>query len=162
MTGVCPDIPSLPIDNALDDPNQDEDFISSDERRPQRLLDSRRQADGELSDSDDEGEGGRRDHTRHRDRDSTSHSSGNESSGSRKFGMGVGIMTSGSTATHGAGPSGHTTAARILSTGSVPSAVMEVDSPSTENGTDIASSRAGRSIAEGDDMAIDLPVAPDT
>ncbi|KAG6881789.1 hypothetical protein C0992_000203, partial [Termitomyces sp. T32_za158] len=47
-------IPSMPIDDVLDDPNRDEDFEDMDERRPQRLMDSRRQADGELSDSDDE------------------------------------------------------------------------------------------------------------
>ena len=40
----------------MDDPNEDEDMISPNERRPMRLLDSRRQADGELSDSDDEGD----------------------------------------------------------------------------------------------------------
>lgn len=152
------DIPSLSIDSALDDPNQDEDLISPDNRRPRRLLDSRRQADGELSDSDDEGEGGRRNHARHRDRDSTSRSSGNESAGGRKFGMGVGIMSSGSTATHGAGPSGHTTAARILSSAIAgPSQIhMDVDTPSTENGTDGANgSRAGISNTETDDMTVD-------
>lgn len=66
------------------------------ERRPQRLLDARRQADGELSDSDDEGEGGRRDHSSHR-----------ESTGPSVMPAGrraaVGIMSAGST--HGAGPS---------------------------------------------------------
>ena len=56
---VMPDIPSMPIDQALEDLNEDEDFIDPDDRRPMRLLDARRQADGELSDSDDEGEGGR-------------------------------------------------------------------------------------------------------
>ena len=61
------DIPSMAIDDALEDPNQDEDFMDPDDRRPMRLLDSRRQADGELSDSDDEGEGGRRDHASHRE-----------------------------------------------------------------------------------------------
>lgn len=101
-----------------------------DNRRPQRLLDSRRQADGELSDSDDEGEGGRRNHMRHRDPDSI----GGNDGGGRKFGMGIGIMTSsGSTNTHGAGPSGHTTAARVLSTTLAEPleslAPMDVDTP---------------------------------
>jgi histone deacetylase 1/2 len=75
------DIPSHPMDDLMDDLNADEDMISQDERRPRRLLDSRRQADGELSDSDDEGEGGRRNHA-------------SEGSGI-KFGIGVGIMSSG-------------------------------------------------------------------
>lgn len=51
-------IPQLPHD--LDDPNQDEDMIDPDERRPQSLRDIRIQPEGELSDSEDEGEGGRR------------------------------------------------------------------------------------------------------
>ncbi|KAG6845639.1 hypothetical protein H0H87_005846 [Tephrocybe sp. NHM501043] len=116
------DIPSLPIDDILDDPNRNEDFEDLNKRRPQRLLDSRRQADGELSDSDDEGEGGRRNHMRHRsvDADGTN----------RKFGMGVGIMTSStSTLTHGAGPSGHATATRILSTSQLDPSDMEIDTP---------------------------------
>lgn len=152
----------MPIDSALDDPNQDEDFIPSDERRPRRLLDSRRQADGELSDSDDEGEGGRRNHARHRDRDSTSRSSGNESAGGRKFGMGVGIMSSGQTATHGAGPSGHSTAARLLTT-AVSSAMDIDDSPST-NGNEIHSESASQTdksanvLPAADDIALDEPV----
>ncbi|KAF8078336.1 histone deacetylase complex, catalytic component RPD3 [Lyophyllum atratum] len=120
------DIPSLPIDDMLDDPNRNEDMESLDQRRPQRLLDSRRQADGELSDSDDEGEGGRRNHMRHRSGDSVN---GGDSS-NRKFGMGVGIMTSsGSTNIHGAGPSGHTTAARILSNSHPEPSEMDVDTP---------------------------------
>ncbi|KAF5377599.1 hypothetical protein D9615_005161 [Tricholomella constricta] len=120
------DIPSLPIDEMLDDPNRHEDFESLDDRRPQRLLDSRRQADGELSDSDDEGEGGRRNHMRHRSRDSVNADDGTN----RKFGMGIGIMTAaGSTNTHGAGPSGHTTAVRVLSTSHPEPSDMEIDTP---------------------------------
>jgi histone deacetylase 1/2 len=117
----------------MDDANQDEDLIPPDTRRPRRLLDSRRQGDGELSDSDDEGEGGRRNHAHHRDRsrssdhESTSHSNG---SGGRKFGLGVGIMmSSGQAATHGAGPSGHTTTARTLSMGGGSSAMDLDDTP---------------------------------
>lgn len=54
--------------------------------------------------------------------------------------MGIGIMTSGSAATHGAGPSGHNTAARMLSTSIAGSSRMDIDasgsgSPPIENGT---------------------------
>ncbi|TFK41347.1 histone deacetylase complex, catalytic component RPD3 [Crucibulum laeve] len=120
------DIPSMPIDEALDDPNQDEELISPDSRRPRRLLDSRRQAEGGLSDSDDEGEGGRRNHASHRDR--SSHDSNGTN---RKFGMGGGIMASGQTSTHGAGPSGHTTVAQILSSSNADeSTAMDVDTSS--------------------------------
>jgi histone deacetylase 1/2 len=95
----------MPIDAQMDDMNQDEDMLDPDERRSQRLLDQRVQADGELSDSDDEGEGGRRDHASHRG----SPSSNGSNSGGLKFGIGVGIMTAPTLSTHGAGPSGHTT-----------------------------------------------------
>lgn len=88
------DIPRMLIDDELEDPHADEDLIPLDERRPQRLLDSRRQADGELSDSDDEGEGGRRNHASHADRDSAPTG--------RRFGAAVGIMSTGTT--HGVGP----------------------------------------------------------
>lgn len=110
------DVPIGPHDEDLDDSSKDADLIPPDSRRHTRLLDSRTQADGELSDSDDEGEGGRRDHADH------------------KFGIGVGIFSgSGGTAAQGVGPSSHTTAAQILSggataTGSAAGA-MEVDSP---------------------------------
>ncbi|KAG6837036.1 hypothetical protein H0H93_015899 [Arthromyces matolae] len=139
MTAQCPDIPTMPIDDMLDDPNRNEDFEDMNERRPIRLLDSRRQADGELSDSDDEGEGGRRNHMRHRSRESVDGEGTN-----RKFGMGIGIMTSSASALgHGVGPSGHTTATRILSTSQPHPSDMEVDTPpiatppleTTNNGT---------------------------
>ncbi|KAK0484015.1 histone deacetylase complex, catalytic component RPD3 [Armillaria novae-zelandiae] len=95
------DIPSLPHDEDMDDEDEDE-LIPPDVRRPRRLLDSRRQADGELSDSDDEGEGGRRNHQSDRDSD-------------EKLGTGmVGILAAGPTSAH-AGPSGQTTVERILS-----------------------------------------------
>jgi histone deacetylase 1/2 len=125
------------MDEAMDDITRENDFLSPDERRPRRLLDARRQADGELSDSDDEGEGGRRNHARHRDNDSNGVSSGNESAGGRKFGVGVGIMTSGQAAAthHGAGPSGYTTVARLLSAANAAHPAMDVDTPATsENG----------------------------
>ncbi|KAF9229565.1 histone deacetylase complex catalytic component RPD3 [Gyrodon lividus] len=103
------DIPKTPMDDAIDDMNQDEDLIPLDTRRHRRLLDSRVQADGELSDSDDEGEGGRRDHANYKDRGSEN-SSETEGGAMRRFGIGGGILSSGAaSSTHGAGPSGHTT-----------------------------------------------------
>ncbi|KAJ7456669.1 histone deacetylase complex, catalytic component RPD3 [Mycena latifolia] len=151
------DIPSLPIDMALDDPNEDEDLIPPDTRRHRRLLDSRRQADGELSDSDDEGDGGRTNHATHRDPDSTSRSSGNEGAGGRKFG----IMASAPTA-FGAGPSGHSTAARILSSSGA--AKMDVDDAadtpggSTENGSTGEEKTNGvQHSPKPDEMAVDEP-----
>jgi histone deacetylase 1/2 len=144
------DIPSMPIDDVLDDPSRDDDLIDPDVRRTTRILDSRRQGDGELSDSDDEGDGGRRNHAHHRDHDS----SGNESHGGRKFGMGMGIMSSGQSASthHGAGPSGHTTVARLLSAANAGHAAMDVDdTPSTsENG--IAQPEPSDPVAE---MSVD-------
>jgi histone deacetylase 1/2 len=78
--------------------------------------------------------------------------------------MGVGIMSSGPTATHGAGPSSHTTAARILSSSAaVGPSQMDVDSPSTDNGADGASgSRAGISNAGTDDMTMDALAGSET
>ena len=117
-----PDIPRGPIDAQMDDLNEDDDLIPPDVRRPQRLLDSRRQDDGELSDSDDEGEGGRRDHKSHREPEVASQSG-------RRFGTAVGIMSTGST--HGIGPtmalpvSANTAAAAAAPSGS--SAVSEMD-----------------------------------
>ena len=51
--------------------------------------------------------------------------------------MGVGILTSSTSATHGAGPSGHSTAARILTTTTMAGpSNMDVDTPEPpENGT---------------------------
>jgi len=126
-----PDVPKMPIDEAMDDLGQDEDLIPPDTRRHRRLLDSRIQADGELSDSDDEGEGGRRDHAHHRDRDSEprSHSSEAESAAGRRFGIGVGILSSGAAgSTHGAGPSGHTNVVRPVLSGQL---TMEASTPTT-------------------------------
>ena len=118
----------MPIDNVIDDPNEDED-VDPDDRRPMRLLDSRRQPDGELSDSEDEGDGGRRNHARYRERDSNGHGP----SGSHKFGIGGGILNSGTASTHGAGPSGHHTVVRMLSSLTADT-TMDVDTPSTESG----------------------------
>jgi histone deacetylase 1/2 len=123
----------MPIDAQMDDMNQDEDMLDPDERRPQLILDRRVQADGELSDSDDEGEGGRRDHASHRG----SPSSNGSNSGGLKFGIGVGIMTAPAVSTHGAGPSGHTTLP--------PSGLgtMDVDQE-TSNGTSALANAGGR------------------
>lgn len=126
-TTSVPDIPIMPIDSALDDPNEDEDLIDPDDRRPMRLLDSRRQADGELSDSDDEGEGGRRNHAMYRKRESDE-----INGGTHKFGLGGGILNSGTMNSHGAGPSGHTTAVRMLAAAAAESN-MDVDTPSAES-----------------------------
>jgi len=101
----------MPIDDLLNDENQDEDEDDPNERRPRRLLDSRRQADGELSDSDDEG-GGRRDHMSHRRR---GRGESSDSDSKLKYGINIGILASGSAPTHGAGPSGHTNTVRIFS-----------------------------------------------
>ena len=110
----------MPIDEAMDDSRQDEDLIPADTRRHSRLLDSRIQADGELSDSDDEGESGRRDHAHHQVRDSEprSHSSEVESATGRQCGIGVGILSSGAAGSaHGARPSRHTNAVRPILSG---------------------------------------------
>ncbi|KAI0823012.1 histone deacetylase [Trametes gibbosa] len=89
------DVPRMPIDEIVED-DPDEDMDDPNDRRPTRQLDARRQADGELSDSDDEGEGGRRNHASHKDADSPTTG--------RRFGAPVGIMSTGTT--HGVGPSG--------------------------------------------------------
>ena len=116
----------MPIDAQMEDMNQDEDMLDPDERRPQRMLDRRVQADGELSDSDDEGEGGRRDHASHRG----SPSSNGSNLGGLKFGMGVGIMTAPAIWTHGAGPSGHMT----LPPSGLGTTLEDLDQGSSSNG----------------------------
>lgn len=123
--------------------DEDDELIPPDVRRPRSLLDSRRQADGELSDSDDEGEGGRRNHAQHRDHD-------RESPGSRKFG----ILGSGSAASLGAGPSGLTTAARVISTSAARPSEMDVDTPApSENGVEKVNGVHGKP----DEMVVDTP-----
>lgn len=115
---VSADITRMPIDEVMDDMNEDEDLISPDDRRHMRLLDSRRQADGELSDSDDEGEGGRRDHASHREGENLVHP--------RR--AAVGIMSTGST--HGIGTSIATAVNAGISTpvaGSSGQSDMDVD-----------------------------------
>jgi histone deacetylase 1/2 len=131
----------MPIDDDLEDPNRDEDMDDPNERRPQRLLDSRRQADGELSDSDDEGEDDRRNHESHKDPDMM-----NREGVGHKFGMNIGIMASQQNPTHGAGPSGHHTMVRVLSTAGE-DASMEVDSPSSSGAPEAIAPSAEPSTA---------------
>ncbi|KAF8845318.1 histone deacetylase complex catalytic component RPD3 [Paxillus ammoniavirescens] len=148
------DIPKMPIDDAMDDMNQDEDLIPLDTRRHRRLLDERVQADGELSDSDNEGEGGRRDHASHKDRgsESRSRSSETEGGGMRRFGIGGGILSSGAAnSTHGAGPSGHTTL--VPQTVKAP-LVMDVDD--TPSATDSGVTPVGGGVADGNDKSMDV------
>lgn len=140
----------------MDDPNADEDLlIPPDVRRPQRLLDSRIQNDDELSDSDDEGEGGRRNHSTNRDRDSVE--SGNGISTGRKYGIGSGIMHTGSAGTtHGAGPSGHVT--RMFSTtSSGHGSSMEIETPPPLGDVEVKVEN-GREVSE--QMDIDSSRAP--
>jgi histone deacetylase 1/2 len=135
----------------MDDMNLDEDMLDPDDRRPQRLLDRRVQADGELSDSDDEDEGGRRDHASHRD----SPSSNGSNSGGLKFGMGLGIMTAPAVSTHGAGPSGHT---MLPPSGLVP---MDLDQGST-NGALAQASNGGRGSPGYDGLKPEEPAVSDS
>ncbi|KAJ2920354.1 hypothetical protein MD484_g99, partial [Candolleomyces efflorescens] len=146
------DIPSLPIDVDLEDPNQDEDMDDPNDRRPMRLLDSRRQDDGELSDSDDEGEGGRRDHASHRDKEFESNGEG-----AHKFGMGMGILASSAGATHGAGPSGHRTIPRVITTPKLESPTMDVDSPSSDSGP--AEAQSNPAEANSSDPPVSAPAS---
>lgn len=57
------DPPRMPHDE--EDTNEKEDLDNPDERRPQRLWDKRVQRDDEMSDSEDEGEGGRKNRVSH-------------------------------------------------------------------------------------------------
>jgi histone deacetylase 1/2 len=152
LTEHDPDIPTLPIDAEMDDMNQDEDMLDLDERRSQRLLDRRVQADGELSDSDDEGEGGRRDHASHRG----SPSSNGSNSGGHRFGMGVGILTAPAVSTHGAGPSGHTT---LPPSGLGP---MDVDQGSSSNGTLAQAGNGGRGSPGYEGLKPEEPAVSDS
>ncbi|KAG8943678.1 histone deacetylase [Tulasnella sp. 424] len=60
------EVPRLPHDD--EDPNEDEDMVDPDERRPQQMRDKLVQNDQDLSDSEDEGSGGRRNHENHKAR----------------------------------------------------------------------------------------------
>lgn len=150
------------MDDVTDDMNQDEDLIPPDTRRHRRLLDSRVQADGELSDSDDEGEGGRRDYANHKDRgrESRSRSSETESGEMRRFGIGGGILSAGAaSSTHGAGPSGYTT---LISQTIKTSLIMDTDEPrGSILDSGVAAMKSNTSNGNGsseiskDDMVID-------
>lgn len=154
------DIPKTFMDDMVDDMNQDEDLIPPDSRRHRRLLDSRVQADDELSDSDDEGEGGRRNYANHKDRgrESRSHSSEAESGEMRRFGIGGGILSAGAAgSTHGAGPSGHTTL--ISQTLKAPLA-MDTDDASSGMDSGVMTNEPGTNgnktlEMSKDDMAVD-------
>ena len=151
------DIPRIPIDDVMDDPDEAEDTISKDERRPQRLLDSRRQADGELSDSDDEGEGGRRNHASHADRDSVN------AAASRR--AAVGIMTTGTT--HGLGPSAlpSVASAPVANTanGSSGQSDMDIDDDSSTGQTNAPARARSKSkpppSSPTNGMVVDVPTA---
>ncbi|KAH9937447.1 histone deacetylase [Fomitopsis serialis] len=151
------DVPRIPLDDLLDDLDEDEDMISRDERRPQRLLDARRQADGELSDSDDEGEGGRRDHASHAERDNVATGTGRRAA--------VGIMTTGTT--HGLGPSAAASVASApppsMTVGSSGQSDMDIDDDSSIGQTSVAARARSRSkppvAAPTNGMAVDPPVS---
>ena len=106
FNGIYIDIPRLPIDEVIEDPNADEDKVDPNDRRPMRLLDARIQRDDEYSDSDDEGPNGapstgwRRNEARHRDGDNVTLSPGER----RRVGVGImggaGGTGVGSTTTH--------------------------------------------------------------
>lgn len=122
----------------MDDLNQDEDTIDPDDRRNQRLLDSRVQADGELSDSDDEGEGGRKDQHSHKDGERLVHA--------RKFVTTTGIMNPGaSAASHGAGPSAHPPT-------SIPTALVTTDEMDVDDILAKESSAGGSRLADTTEM----------
>lgn len=131
----------------MNDLTADDDIlIPPDTRRHRRLLDSRIQADGELSDSDDEGTGGRKNHASQKDTDNVENSNGS----GRKL-LGAGIMSSSSTSAH-AGPSVHTTVARVLSS-TIPVSQMEVD---------IAESAENPPSANGDTKSLDEMVVDES
>ncbi|KZT19380.1 histone deacetylase [Neolentinus lepideus HHB14362 ss-1] len=135
------DVPRTSMDILMDDANAEDDFIPQDERRHQRLLDTRRQADGELSDSDDEGEGGRRDHRSHRERDSP-----DGSSSGRKFNkgvMGINLSSAPGSGSHGVGPSANTTMPQVIASGRLDS--MDVDPQAQESVAASAAEDSGAS-----------------
>jgi histone deacetylase 1/2 len=122
-------------------------LIPKDERRPRRLLDSRRQADGELSDSDDEGEGGRKDHSNNHDADPEGGILG-------KIPKTVGINAPiGADKTHGAGPSGHMTAVRVLPASDADTDKMDIDGGSEKGNTIVV----GGATNESASMEVDKP-----
>ncbi|KAI5124444.1 hypothetical protein M0805_008328 [Coniferiporia weirii] len=167
------DIPRLPIDEIMDDPNQDEDTVDPDKRRPMRLLDSLVQRDDELSDSEDEGEGGRRNHARHRDVDNVT-----SPSGGRRFGVGVGIMgaappgvgsaaaaaAGGASAAGSGGPSAHTAVETLVrrnddkgSGGTGDGEAMDIDSLESSSGESPPPPRLMTAATSMSDMDVEKP-----
>ena len=142
----------------MDDLNEDEDLISPDVRRPQRLLDSRRQADGELSDSDDEGEDDRRDITSHREADSA------PTGLAAPKRLAVGIMSTGST--HGIGPTVPQPvipAALTAASGSSAQSDMDVDddeAPLSQTVRARAKAKESDASTNANAMVIDSPTQP--
>ncbi len=134
----------------MDDPNADEDLIPPDERRPQRLLDSRRQADGEMSDSDDEGEDDRRDSRSHRDPDSAG-----PAGGGRRFGTAVGIMSTGST--HGIGPTVALPVPTAVATTTPAESDMDIDDDEEAPLSQTVRGKAKASSTTNDSMPVDPP-----
>lgn len=55
-------------EDAINDESEDEDKVNPDERNPQAALDKRVSGENELSDSEDEGTGGRRDNRSYKQR----------------------------------------------------------------------------------------------
>lgn len=90
----------------MDDLNQEEDTVDPNTRRPLWDRDAAVQKDGELSDSEDEGEGERRDHASHREPDTVAPVVGRR--------VATGIMAAAPSGPHGGGPSAHTTIPPIM------------------------------------------------
>ncbi|KAF7789233.1 hypothetical protein EIP86_000174 [Pleurotus ostreatoroseus] len=157
--GYLDHVPRLPIDEQMDDLNEDEDLISPDVRRPQRLLDSRRQADGELSDSDDEGEDDRRDITSHREADSA------PTGLAAPKRLAVGIMSTGST--HGIGPTVSQSVIPAALTGASGSSAAQSDMDVDDDEAPLSQTVRARAKARESDastnanaMVIDSPTQP--
>lgn len=136
----------------MEDANEDEDLIPADERRPMRLLDSRRQADGELSDSDDEGDDDRRDHQSHRDPESVAVAAPKR--------LPVGIMSVGST--HGLGPTVAAAVPAVAATSgsSAAQSDMDVDDDEAPLAETVRARAKARSSDTASAMVVDPPAAP--
>lgn len=131
----------------MDDLNEDDDLIPPDERRHTRLLDPRRQADGELSDSDDEGEDDRRNVQSHRDPDSVGITTAKR--------LPVGIMSTGTT--HGIGPTvSQSVVAAHVTSSSTAQSDMDVDDDEPPLAETVRA-RAKARPSEADAMAVDQP-----
>lgn len=121
------------------------------------------QRDDELSDSEDEGEGGRKNHARHRDSDNAVSPSG------RRFGVGVGIMgaappgagtaAGGASTTGSGGPSAHTAVEKLVKkTGDEP---IDVDiSDAADSVASSGSAPAQKPEQDDDDDAMSVSPEP--